>query len=158
MPDFWETAMGLNVNDSSDQHADKDGDGYTNLEEYINDLALARLCLDYYNPPYPIPSDWPDYNPGCCKSVALEEANNPAGKVPKLCVSPNPWQGGVLTVRPPSGNGRISIVDVKGREAARAPAGKALTFGRTAFVPGLYLVRYASDDGRMFARKLVVIK
>ena len=37
MPDSWETAHGLNltVNDSAD---DRDGDGYTNIEEYINSL------------------------------------------------------------------------------------------------------------------------
>lgn len=41
MPDVWESAMGLNVN-VDDSFIDDDGDGYTNIEEYlnINDLNL----------------------------------------------------------------------------------------------------------------------
>src|SRR5207247_1396889 len=39
MPDAWEIAHGLNPNDPADGKADRDGDGYTNLEEYLNSLA-----------------------------------------------------------------------------------------------------------------------
>ncbi|MEX0775106.1 MAG: autotransporter-associated beta strand repeat-containing protein [Phycisphaeraceae bacterium] len=38
MPDAWETAMGLNPNLASDRNGDLDGDGYTNLEEYLASL------------------------------------------------------------------------------------------------------------------------
>jgi pectate lyase len=38
MPDAWEIVKGLNPNDSTDASADMDGDGYTNVEEYINEL------------------------------------------------------------------------------------------------------------------------
>jgi pectate lyase len=38
MPDAWEAAQGLNPNNSSDSNEDLDGDGYTNIEEYINGL------------------------------------------------------------------------------------------------------------------------
>ncbi|MDQ1256789.1 MAG: hypothetical protein QG656_1389, partial [Candidatus Hydrogenedentes bacterium] len=38
MPDAWETARGLNPNDSSDSVGDLDGNGYTNVEDYINAL------------------------------------------------------------------------------------------------------------------------
>ncbi len=41
MPDAWEKAHGLNPDDPSDATADRDGDGYTNLEEYINELATG---------------------------------------------------------------------------------------------------------------------
>jgi hypothetical protein len=37
MPDAWETAYGTNPN-VPDNYLDLDGDGYTNLEEYINSL------------------------------------------------------------------------------------------------------------------------
>jgi len=39
MPDAWERAHGLNPDDPSDAGADRDRDGYTNLEEYLNQLA-----------------------------------------------------------------------------------------------------------------------
>jgi hypothetical protein len=36
MPDQWERRHGLNPTDASDGAGDADGDGYTNLEEYLN--------------------------------------------------------------------------------------------------------------------------
>ena len=39
MPDGWETTHGLNPTDGNDRNNDRDGDGYTNLEEYLNGLA-----------------------------------------------------------------------------------------------------------------------
>lgn len=36
MPDLWEVAVGLNPNDASDALLDSNGDGYTNLEKYLN--------------------------------------------------------------------------------------------------------------------------
>lgn len=37
MPDAWESAHGLDPTDSLDHRADADGDGYTNLEEWLNE-------------------------------------------------------------------------------------------------------------------------
>jgi hypothetical protein len=34
MPDWWETKYGLNLNDAGDANKDKDGDGFTNIEEF----------------------------------------------------------------------------------------------------------------------------
>jgi hypothetical protein len=39
MPDAWETARGLNAKDATDGAADRNGDGYTNLEDYLNSLV-----------------------------------------------------------------------------------------------------------------------
>lgn len=39
MPDAWESAHGLNPKDPADAGLDRDGDGYTNIEEYLNDLV-----------------------------------------------------------------------------------------------------------------------
>ncbi len=36
LPDTWETAHGLNSQDPQDATADADGDGYTNIEEFLN--------------------------------------------------------------------------------------------------------------------------
>jgi len=41
MPDYWEVALCLDPCDSSDSSDDRDGNGYTNIEEYINWLPLA---------------------------------------------------------------------------------------------------------------------
>jgi hypothetical protein len=43
MPDAWETDMGFNPNDASDGARDRDSDGYTNLEEYINGLVTSSV-------------------------------------------------------------------------------------------------------------------
>lgn len=40
MADAWEQAHGLNPADPNDRNADQDGDGYTNLEEYLNHLCV----------------------------------------------------------------------------------------------------------------------
>jgi hypothetical protein len=41
MPDEWEKAHGLNPNDPSDANADRDGDGYTDVEQYLNSLCAT---------------------------------------------------------------------------------------------------------------------
>lgn len=40
MPDEWETARGLDPNDASDAAGDYLGQGYNNIEYYINDLTV----------------------------------------------------------------------------------------------------------------------
>ncbi len=39
IPDDWEKAHGLNPNDASDANKDLNGDGFTNLEKYLNSLV-----------------------------------------------------------------------------------------------------------------------
>ncbi|MDD5184406.1 MAG: polysaccharide lyase [Paludibacter sp.] len=42
MPDVWEKANGLNPNDPSDAVKDCNGDGYTNIEKYINGMDTKK--------------------------------------------------------------------------------------------------------------------
>lgn len=42
MPDEWETAHGLNPNDPTDANGDCTGDGYTNIEKYINGISTTE--------------------------------------------------------------------------------------------------------------------
>jgi hypothetical protein len=39
MPNYWEVELGLNPNLSADRNNDYDSDGYTNLEEYVNEVG-----------------------------------------------------------------------------------------------------------------------
>jgi PKD repeat protein/pectate lyase len=39
MSDAWETANGLNPSNPADANLDRNGDGYTNIEEYVNSLV-----------------------------------------------------------------------------------------------------------------------
>ena len=45
MPDAWEEAYGLDINDPTDAIEDEDSDGWTNLQEYINstDPTLSNI-------------------------------------------------------------------------------------------------------------------
>jgi pectate lyase len=45
MPDEWEIAQGLNVNDPSDRFGIKEGEVYDNLERYLNALASDKAYL-----------------------------------------------------------------------------------------------------------------
>lgn len=42
MPNDWETRMGFDPINASDGKTDKNGDGFTNLEEYLNSLVAVR--------------------------------------------------------------------------------------------------------------------
>ena len=42
MPDSWEVQNGLNPNDASDANSDCTGDGYTNIEKYINGISTKH--------------------------------------------------------------------------------------------------------------------
>ena len=48
MPDEWEKANGLNPNDASDANGDCTGDGYTNIEKYINGIS-TKVKVDWRN-------------------------------------------------------------------------------------------------------------
>jgi hypothetical protein len=39
MPDQWEKQNQLNPKDPADRNGDRNNDGYTNLEEYLNSLT-----------------------------------------------------------------------------------------------------------------------
>lgn len=49
MPDAWEKKYGLNPNDATDAIKDCNGDGYTNIEKYINGINPKKK-VDWTNP------------------------------------------------------------------------------------------------------------
>ena len=46
MPDSWETAHGLDPNNAADGSLDRDSDGYTNVEEFLNSLMAGLYTED----------------------------------------------------------------------------------------------------------------
>jgi hypothetical protein len=50
MPDDWESKHGLNANDAADASADMNGDGYTNIEDFLNGLDPAAQKRDWPAP------------------------------------------------------------------------------------------------------------
>lgn len=44
MPDDWEKVKGLDPNDLTDSHGDRNGDGYSNLEEYLNNFFTPTVA------------------------------------------------------------------------------------------------------------------
>ena len=69
MPDSWESDRGLNPFNASDAALDRNGDGYTNIEEYINELAISLIPGSSTPPPPPPGFDFTVTNGGN-KSVA----------------------------------------------------------------------------------------
>jgi len=49
MPDDWEKKHGLNPNDPTDASGDLNGDGYTNIEDFINGLDPKAKKVDWAN-------------------------------------------------------------------------------------------------------------
>jgi hypothetical protein len=52
MPDAWERNRGLDPNTPDDRNGDHDRDGFTNLEEYLDDSAQP-VTTAAFRPPYP---------------------------------------------------------------------------------------------------------
>ena len=50
IPDEWEKKYGLDPNDPSDANKDQNGDGYTNLEKYLNGIDPKMKAVDYTKP------------------------------------------------------------------------------------------------------------
>jgi hypothetical protein len=48
MPDAWETSAGLNPNNPADAALDKDGDGQSNLEEYLADTNPGSAASRFH--------------------------------------------------------------------------------------------------------------
>jgi hypothetical protein len=51
MPDAWEKKHGLDANHPADRNADRDHDGYTNLEEYLNSIITVHPSPQPENAP-----------------------------------------------------------------------------------------------------------
>jgi hypothetical protein len=155
MPDCWETHMGLNPSDGTDHSGDHDSDGYTNIEEYINDVALSWI------------GDMPHngmLEDGCPTNV--EEAGLLTAKAPVVTISPNPISSGPVLIKSTGfkqNNLTISIVDIKGRLIMKFPASPSLKWNcrdgaGMRVAPGVYVVKLTENRALLSQKKLIVIK
>jgi len=81
MPDSWESSHGLDLNNPADNNLDRDGDGYTNIEEYINELAGNPPSGGGNRPPYvSVASDKTSGNPPLTVQFTAT-ASDPDGQV-----------------------------------------------------------------------------
>jgi hypothetical protein len=152
MPDCWETAMGFNPNDSAGKNADHDGDGYTNVEEYINDLALCRVGETPQNIPINLTTLCP---------TEVERAYRILN-TPRLSISPNPCVAGrsvAISLNKP-GQGVVRIFGADGKLVRSLPADASTSWNGkddrgAAVAAGLYLINW-QDGGKLMDQKFLV--
>ena len=76
MPNFWEVAHGLNANLASDRNNDFDTDGYTNLEEYINEAgawpAPRAITWSGGSGRYALNANWDTWQPSHFDEVHVD--------------------------------------------------------------------------------------
>jgi hypothetical protein len=151
MPDCWENTMGFNPNDPSDNNGDHDNDGYTNIEEYINDMAFAQLgemphnCMLADGCPTDIESG----------SLDLDDSF-------KLSVSPNPYSAGDLHIKTGL-KGTVHLFDVKGRQMYKSRISGPISIQKSrlnkrGLAPGIYIVSIQVNDGRAIQKPLIILQ
>ncbi len=138
MPDEWETSYGLDPDDPSDSRGDLDGDGYTNIEEYLNATNPTNVSA---------PSD------EVVHSVRLAQNY------------PNPFNP-VTTITydiAAPGTHRLVVLDMLGREIAVLADGRHATgtyevrFDAKALPAGLYIYSLRGN-GEVRTRKMTLLK
>jgi hypothetical protein len=83
LPDEWESAHGLNPKDAADATTDLNGDGYTNIEDFINGLDPRAPKTDWTDPKNNIDRR------NCCEAptalvAALERSDNVVSRKPRF--------------------------------------------------------------------------
>ena len=144
MPDFWESAMGLNPASAADNILDKDNDGYTNIEEYVNDLASSLLGE-------------PQQNPGILDVKRLAQSFPRAFGI-------SAGRAGDrlrLALQGPGGKaaGEVVVTDIQGRKIASLKAAPELEWvsrgaGGSPLAFGSYILTW-KDAGQTLARQTV---
>lgn len=150
MPDCWESANGLNPNDAADNIKDKFGNGYNNIEEYINDVALIQMGRTPIHTP--------------CQSVV--ETYDKTGNLSWLSISPNPCAGtGTIALSIPflkdKNNNNIQMLDGQGRVISNLKASKMsrVNLGNEGkrLTPGIYFIRWTEEGKLRGLKKLIVM-
>jgi hypothetical protein len=157
MPDCWETAMGFNPNSASDNIGDHDGDGYTNIEEYINDLAFVLLGEPTHNG---------ELQDGC--PTDIESGNISMDNGFKLSVNPNPV-GSRTIIQLNRGQrsevrgqiAEINILNIAGKVVCQLTSDlcsltSGIAWNASKYAPGVYFIRLVMQQKVLLQKKLIV--
>ena len=127
MPDTWETARGLNPN-KADNNEDRDGDGYSNIEEYLSCLVgEATTCTTVV--------------------TGFEEENESANN--KVLCYPNPFHE-FFTLKIED-TFQYSVYDLTGAEVDKGTGESTVTLGAD-LNSGLYIVKVQGTNGTQFVK------
>ncbi len=139
MPDDWETAHGLNPNDSTDARLIAP-DGYTYIEDYINGLVPQNI-------------------------LAVKKANRVPASYTLLQNYPNPFNPTTQIEYsiPRVAKVRLEVFDILGRKVSVlvnriVPAGEhKITFNGTTLSSGVYIYRLSTPQ-QIISRKMILMK
>ncbi len=106
MPNAWETAHGLNPASSPDRNADFDTDGYTNLEEYINEVgawpAPQPISWTGGTGRYALNQNWNTWQPSRFDEVRINSGTATVDAIGQhariVRIGTNPSDNGTLSV------------------------------------------------------------
>ena len=136
MPDEWEKKYGLNPEDGSDGPKDKDGNGYTNVEEYLNEMAGDNAETAVF----------PNH-------LTLDRSN------PLIGISLNPSGVGKVSVMGYHGDGRFEIFQQNGRSLCQGAISAGQGRFNTRQLPfGLYYIRLEiNNENQIRLAKFIVL-
>jgi hypothetical protein len=131
MADAWELSKGLDPQDGADHKNDRDGDGYTNLEEYLNELAIALVSNGQST----------TAGKGFAAMRRGLHAIGVAGRAGSRAITLTGPGAGIV--------GQIQVLTLSGRMVLCGPAAATMVLPGAA--KGMALVRWV-DDGRVLAQ------
>jgi hypothetical protein len=162
MPDIWEEANGLDPA-SADDKGDHDKDGYTNIEEYINDLAEILIDKPTANPTGGVESVYnPDYS---YSQSALREPSAFAAYT-HLSVYPNPCRSRIHVSfeMPVKSKVCLRLYNTIGQQVSalfnnREIQGKlTVNLDAGSLTPGIYYLKLATDRDQSAIKKVMILK
>jgi hypothetical protein len=129
MPDQWETGNGLNPNDPEDRNDDRNEDGYTNLEEYLDAVIFLTPVNVMYRSKKPL----------------------------VLHCYPNPTNSGFSIDLSSIGNGTVEILNLLGQSVYyRVSTEPVLQVYDHDLRPGIYIITVTDIQRNVYKQKLVI--
>jgi len=162
MADIWETANGLDPS-KADDTGDHDGDGYTNIEEYINDIAEMIIGKPVANPTGGVESFYTNLP----VAIKKDRAGLRGKDLIKMTAQPNPFSQSIWIGKPKNFQnnvqGEIAIVNVAGKTVFSLPHFKSSfswsgqdSRGRRV-PPGIYLVHFKLKGSIKGTKKIAFV-